>query len=215
MTNVMTGTYTHKTDNGEETFNFDFYTELSTSNKLKFVNSVCDILIDDKNYNYVLRNLLFDFYIIDIFSNIDTSELKSSSFFVNDVEKFLEETNIVDIIKANAKDGLIEELNKAIDVNVEYKTGVHKNDLNDALTSLINTIERKLNEVDLDAMSEMANIFSGMSEDFTPDSIVNAYLKSDAAKKNMEDIEKSKVERAKIAKEVSNVINMPVMQPLT
>ena len=32
---------------GEEFFNFNFYTSLTVANKLKFVNSIIDILVDD------------------------------------------------------------------------------------------------------------------------------------------------------------------------
>ena len=113
----MTGTYVRNDD----THNFSFYTDLTAFNKLEFVNSVVSLLVDGENYNYVIRDLLFDFFLIDIMAiDIDTSKLKDSKFFVDDVEKFLEETNIVDVIKANAEIGLIEELNKAIDLKLIF-----------------------------------------------------------------------------------------------
>ena len=59
MKNVMTGTYTK----GEETFNFDFYTELSAANKLRFVNTVVGLLVDDENYDSIIRDLIFDYYL--------------------------------------------------------------------------------------------------------------------------------------------------------
>lgn len=188
MKEVKTGVYFK----GEESFNFNFYTTLTTTNKLIFVNSVVDLLVDGENYNSIIRDLLFDFYLIDIMTDIDTSELKKSKSFVNDVEVFLEETNIVDIIKANAEIGLIAELNKAIDLNIEYKTGIHPNPLNEALTSLVNTLETKINEIDLDSMMEMANVFSSMTGELNPESIVDAYMKSGMHKKNLKEIEESK-----------------------
>ena len=188
MKEIMTGTYVYN----DETCGFNFYTDLTIANKLLFVNSVVDLLVDGKNYNSTIRDLLFDFFLIDVMTDVDMSELKESDSFLKDVEVLLEETNIVDIVKANAKIGLIAELNKAIDLNVEYKTGIHPNPLNEALTSLINTLESKINEVDLNSMMEMVNVFSGMTGELTPESIVNAYMQSDMHKKNLEEIEESK-----------------------
>ena len=188
MKNMMTGTYVR---NGE-TYNFNFGTDLSTVDKLKLVNSVTDVLVGDKNYNSVIRDLVFNFYVIDIFTDIDTSELKESSFFINDVEQFLDETNIAEIVKANVEDRLIDELNKAVNLNIEYRTGIHTNPLNEALTSLVNTLEKKINDVDLDGMMDMAKLFTGMAGEFTPESVVNAYMNSDTHKKNLEEIAESK-----------------------
>lgn len=187
----MTGVYLKN----DTSYDFRFYTDLSYVDKLKFVNSVVSILVGDENYNSIIKDLVFDFYIIDIFSDIDTSELKKSDFFVDDVEKFLEETNIVNVIKANIKNGLIDELNKAINLSIEYRTGIHINPLNDAISNLINTIEKKINEVDTSSMMEMANVFSGMTGEITPESIVNAYLKSDVHKKNLAEIEEEKKDK--------------------
>lgn len=187
MKKIMTGVYTR---NGE-THNFNFCTDLTTANKLRFVNSVVGLLVDGENYNSIIRDLLFDFFLIDIMTDVNVSELKKSKFFVDDVENFLEETNIVDVIKANVEIGLIAELNKAIDLNVEYKTHIHINPLNEALTGLVNTLENKINEIDLNSMMEMASMFSGMTDEFTPENIVKAYLQSDVHKKNLEEIEES------------------------
>lgn len=188
MKEVMTAVYMHNDDN----INFDFYTDLSTSDKLKLVNSVIDILIDDEHYNSIIRNLVFDFFVIDIFSDVDMSEFKNSPRFIDDVEEFLEETNIIDVIKANVKDGLMDELNKAIDDSIEYRTGIHKNVLNDALASLVNTLESKISEIDSDSMIEMANVFSGITDDFTTENIVKAYMQSDIHKNNVAEIEEYK-----------------------
>lgn len=188
MKNVMTGTYLY---NGE-TQNFNFGTNLSSMDKLRFVDSVVDLLVGDRNYNSIIRNLIFDFFIVDIFSDIDTSDFIASSSFVDDVELFLEESNVVDIIKANVDDDVIDELNRAVDLNIEYRTGIHRSPLNEAIANLLNTIEQKIGSVDLNGMMDMAQLFSGMTEEFTPENIVNAYLNSDVHKKNILEIEEAK-----------------------
>lgn len=171
MRNAISGVYFK----GEESFNFNFYTNLMVSDKLEFVNSIVDLVVDGQNYNYVIRDLLFDFYLIDIMTDVDTSELVSSESFLYDVELFLENTSIVDVVKANIDTGLIEELNKAIDLNIEYRTGMRVNQLNDALTSLVNTIEKKMDGIDLNKAMEMVNLFTGMTDEFTTENIVKAY----------------------------------------
>lgn len=177
---------------GDEIYNFDFYTDLSVTNKLEFVNSVVSILVDDENYNYVIRDLIFNFYIIDIFTNVDTLEFKESKSFIDDVEQFLEETNIVDVVKANMEDGLLEELNHAVDLNVEYRTGIHPNYLNEALANLVNTLERKVKDFDLDSVMGLISKFGDMKEEFTMENLVKAYTSTDMFKNNLAEIEETK-----------------------
>ena len=191
MKEIMTGTYIYN----EESFDFNFYKDLTTFNKLKFVNSVVDVLVDDGNYNSIIRNLIFDFFIIDIFTTVDTSELKKSVFFLDEAEKFLEETNIIDIVKANVKEELIEELNRAIDLNIEYKTGIKINSLNESLSRLFNTIEKKINEIDLDSMKDIAKVFSGITDEFTTENIVKAYMANDVHKNNLIELEEYKSQK--------------------
>lgn len=195
MKNVMTGVYTK----GEEYIDFNFGTDLSIADKQKFVNSVVGLLVDDKHYNSVIRDLIIDYFTIAFFTDIDTTELTESSFFVNDVEKFLEETNIVDIVRANASPNLFDELNSAIDKSIEYLTGIHTNPLGEALASLVNTLEKKVNEFDMGSMAEMAQKLVGMTGDFTLEGLVDAYLNSDAHKKNLDEIAESKADKAEFA----------------
>lgn len=189
MKNVMTGVYIK----GDENFGFNFGTDLTAYEKAVFVNSVAGTLVDDDDYNFIIRDLIFDFYIVKMFSDIDTTFVKDAEDDPNTnpitvMEEFLEDSNIVDIIKVNIKGDLIDELNKAVDLNVEYKTGIHKNALNDALTGLIDTLEKKLNEIDITSMVDMAKAFTGVSDDFTPENIVKAYMSTDVAKKNVKRI---------------------------
>lgn len=206
MKNTMNGAYFRN----EESFNFNFYTELSVADKMKFVNSVVDLVVDDKNYNSVIRQLIFDFFVIDVFTDIDTSELKLSPHFLDDVEKFLEETNIIDVVKANAAPTLFEELNKAVDKSIEYLTGIHHNILNESLSSLVKTLENKINGIDLDSMANMAKIFTEITDEFTTDNIVNAYMKSDIHKDNLSEIEESKKKMTEFAEDLDKAISSVV-----
>lgn len=192
MKEIRTGAYTHINKDIDETYSFDFCTDLSSADKLKFVNSVVSILVDENHYNSIIRDLIFDYYIVKIFTTVDTEKLDKSPTFLNDVEQFLDETNIVEIVKANAYPTLIDELNEAINLDIQYLTGIHPSPIADSIASLLSSIEKKINEVDLDSMMDMAKTFAGMAGELTPESIVNAYMTSDIHKKNLSDIEESK-----------------------
>lgn len=189
MKEVKNGVYTRITENGEEAYNFNFYTDLSVANKLNFVNSVVGILVDESHYNSVIRDLIFDFYIVYMMTDVsDAKELSASDAFLDDVEQFLEYTNIVDIVKANVNPLLLDELNDAIDKSVQYLTGIHSSPFNDAIASLIYTINRKIDGIDLDVLIEMAKKFVNMTEDFTLENAINAYMNSDVHNNNLAEI---------------------------
>lgn len=202
MKNIKMGAYVRN----DETYNFNFGTDLSVAEKARFVNAVVDFVVDEKYYNSVIRDLIFDFYVIDIMTDINTVEFKQSETFFDDVEQFLDETNIIDIVKANTSPILFDELNRAVDKSIEYLTGIHPNPLNEALTSLVNTLEKKVNEIDLDSMMNMAKLFTGMTEDFTTENIVNAYMTSNMHKKNMDSLEESKKQKLEFAKDMDKAI---------
>lgn len=190
MKNIMTGNFIYN----DEDYKFNFATDISAFNKLVFVNSVVESIVDGDDYNSIVRDLIFDFNIVDVFTNIDTSFVNAkddNGDAINPIvfiEHFLENSNVVDIVKANMRVGLLDELNRAVDKSIEYRTGIHVNVLNESLTKLVNTFERKINEVDLESVTDMAKMLAGMTEDFTLDNIVNAYINSDARKKTLDKV---------------------------
>ena len=194
MKEMKNGVFTYN----NESYNFEFKTSLSAYDKQVFVKTVVGNLVDDAGYDVVIKDLIFDFVIIEVFTNIDTSFINMEDDEGNDInpiipiEHFLEETNVVDIVKENMETGLLDELNRAVDLDIQYLTGIHPNPINEAITSLISTIEKKIGEVDLDSMMSMAQKFAGMTEDFTLDNIVNAYMNSDIHKSNLAEIKEAK-----------------------
>ena len=201
--NVMIGSYIYN----DETVNFNFYTNLTMSEKIEFISGVTDVLIGE-SYLPVLRDMMFDYFVIKLFTDVNTPDIGEDDDVIEIIEEFLEVTDIVDVVKANMDFGLIEELNYGIDKNIEYKTGIRKNDLNEALASLVNTLERKVNEIDLTGAMEMVSKFAGMTDDFTTENIVKAFTTTDMFKKNVAELEESKERRAKMAEEASNVISL-------
>lgn len=181
-----------------ESYDFNFKTSLSAYDKRVFVKTVVGNLIDDSGYDVVVRDLIFDFALLDVFTNIDTSFIHMKDEDGDDVdpiiliEHFLTETDVVDVVKANMEEGLLDELNYAVDLNIQYLTGIHPNPLNEALASLISTLEKNVDKIDLDSAMKMAQKFAGMTEDFSIDNIVNAYMNSDIHKENLEEIAEAK-----------------------
>lgn len=194
MKEMKNGVFTYN----NEDYNFDFVTSLSAYEKQMFVKTVINNLIDEEGYDVVLRDLIFDFVIIEMFTNIDTSFINVKDEDGNDIsqiitiEHFLNESNVVDVVKANISDELLDELNHAIDLNVRYLTGIHTNPLGEAVANLVSTLEKKINEVDLEGMMGMAQKFAGMTEGFNLENLVNAYMNSDVHKENLAEIEESK-----------------------
>lgn len=201
MIEKKNGVYTYN----NETFNFDFTTGLTLSKKVTFVNSIVNTVVSD-NYNSLIRDMMFDHMIIQMFTNVGNFYFKNTDDTISAIEQFLEETNIVDIVKANMNFGLIDELNIAVDKAIEYKTGIHPSPIADSISSLMSTIEKKVNEVDLTSMMEMAQKFANMTGEFTPESVMNAYMNSDLHKNNLEEIEEAKKQRAEFAKNMDMAI---------
>lgn len=206
MKNIKTGSYINYTN--DKVINFNFATDLSAYRKMMFVNYVVNSIIDDDQYDSIVKDLIFDFGIISILTDIDTSFINQKDDKGNSInpiifiEQFLEETNVVDIVKANMVDGLLEELNKAVNRSIEYRTGIHPSPLNDALASLINTLEKKVKEFDMSGAMEMVQKFAGMTGELTPENVVKAYVDSDTHKKNLEEITKSKKSKGNKKNEV-------------
>lgn len=210
MKNIKTGTYINYTN--DEAISFNFATDLSAYRKMMFVNYVVNSIIDEDSYDFIARDLVFDFGIVSILTDIDTSFIKQrddEGNYINPIifiEQFLEETNVVDIVKVNVVDGLLDELNKAVDKSIEYRTGIHPSPLNDALASLVNTLEKKVKEFDMSGSMEMVQKFASMTGKLTPENVVNAYINSDVHKKNLEEIAKSKKNEIEINESLGEAV---------
>ena len=185
--NIKLGVYNL---NGED-FTFNFKTSLSAIEKVYFVNSVTESLIDD-NYNYVLKDLIFDFYIVDVFCiDFDMSDIFKSESLIENIENLLDETNIVDIIKANVDADVISELRDAVDLNIEYRTGIHINPISSSFANLLDTLNNKFSGFDLDKMMEIAEPMSKIAGELTPEKMLDAYAKTNIFKEHWDNSEKN------------------------
>jgi hypothetical protein len=194
MKEMKSGVFTY----GGESYEFNFATSLSAYEKLTFVKMVSDTIVDDGEYHSIVKDLIFDFSIVSVFTNIDTSFIYMEDDDGNDInpivliEHFLGATNVVDIVKANMEDGLIDELNRAVNLNIQYRTGINTNPLYESIARLVSVIEKKVDEFDLDGVMDMAQKLSGMTEGFTVENIVEAYMNSNARNNNLIEISEDK-----------------------
>jgi len=180
------GIYTY---NGEDHM-FEFKTYLSAGEKVYFVNSISNLLIGE-NYNSVLRSLLVDFFIIDVFTDVYTSWIYdneendgSDIDVLGEMENMVYGTNIVEIVKKNDECGIIEELEKSLDLNIEYRTGIHRNPINESLARLIDAFEKKVGDFNMDGQNLMdaISMLGGISDEFTMSNLLEAYEKSNMYK---------------------------------
>lgn len=192
---IKTGVYTL---DGEDT-PFAFYTSLNAYRKSQFVVSVCNTLVGD-NYNYVLDDLVFDYFIVAIFTDIDVSEVQKSDNGISAMEEFVDKFKpVIDTVKENAVDGVLDELRKAIDLNIEYRTGIHINPISSSVASFIDTIERKVDGVDLNSMMDLAQSIAGISDELTADKLLDAYAKTNIFKEHWGDSNKGDVDKDKFS----------------
>ena len=208
MNYTKTGTYTYN----DEAYNFYFGTNISASDKSTFVRTVVDTIVDDTGYDSVLRDVIFNYVTISMFTDINTSflmvvnEKGDKVIDVDKLEDFLLSTNVIDIIKVNAFPTLFDELDKAVDLSIEYRTGIHPSPLSDSIASLFSILEKKINEVDLDSIMGMVQKFASMTGELTPESIMNAYMNSDVHKSNLVEIDDAKKNKTEIANNLDKAI---------
>lgn len=184
---VKTGVYTIDGKDNP----FAFYTSLNAYRKSQFVVSVCNTLVGD-NYNYVLDDLVFDYFIVAIFTDIDVSEVQKSDNGISAMEEFVEKFKpVIDTVKANAVDGVLDELRKAIDLNIEYRTGIHINPISSSLANLLDTLNNKFSGFDLDKMMEIAEPMSKIAGELTPEKMIDAYAKTNIFKERWGNSEKN------------------------
>lgn len=172
---------------------FNFNTSLRMIEKMEFVSYVVDIVVGNNFYNF-LKDFIFNFEIITMFTDIDVSNITNpeNTEAIDMIEDLLNNTNVVEIVKANMEDGLLDELIKAVNDAIEYRTGIHEDYFKKGLISLINTIENKISDIDIENMADSIQKFTKMTEGMTPEKMIDAYIASDAFKENHPDADFNK-----------------------
>ena len=171
MSEIKTGVYTDYVTNEE--MSFKYKTSLDVKDKIHFVSTVCDVVVSEQYYSF-LKDLIFGFEIIEVFTDIDVGNIVKSEDFIGDVEKIVNNTKIVDIVTSNIDKSVIDELMIAIDNNIEYRTGVHYNPVGNSLVELIKIVQNKIENIDTDSVIELARQLSPISNNLTSNNIVES-----------------------------------------
>ena len=187
MSEIKTGVYVDYITNEEVSFKFK--TSLDIKDKIHFVSTVCDVVASEHYYSF-LKDLIFNFEIIEMFTDVDVSNIITSKDFIGDVEKIVNNTKIVDIVISNVNKNVIDELMVSVDNDIEYKTGVHCNSVVNNCVELIKTIKNKVESIDTDNIIKLANQLSPIINNLTSDNIVESYANSPAFLEAIKDREK-------------------------
>lgn len=197
------GAYTDKTTG--DTHKINIYTNLSLKNRVNFVNSTVLSLLNEARvrgmeervriYSSVIKDEVFDYMLIKYFTDYDCADIDNSDNIVSDIEELLTNTNIVDIVKANAEDGIIEKLGKSVSDNITYNTGIKPDILSEALVGLINKISERVDAIDIQSVMEMANKINGMNTEDMPERIAHAYYDSELYKRDVKKAESAKAKK--------------------
>lgn len=195
--------------NGEE-IEFNYYANPHMDKKISFVKSVVDTVVNDECYYSMLKDMVFDFFLVEFFSDIEVEVPEQGG--IDYVEEFLANNNAPTVIKLGMDFDVLQELYDCVDKGIEYKTGIHPSPIADSIAKLLDTVEKKFADIDVVAMTEMAKVFGKLQGDITPDKMLDAYAKSDIFKKQHEDAVKKQKKRDKKADERVADANLNVVK---
>ena len=176
---------------------FNYHTDLSVSKKIAFVNAVVDTVVGDDYYYPMLRDVMFDFQLVNFFTDVDTGIDfdDDSGELIDEIDAFLSDGNLVDILKVSIDLDVLTELIDSVDKAIEYKTGIHSSPIEDAIASLLDTVEKKFSGIDVDSMTGMAKVFGKLQGDITPEKMLEAYANSDIFKRQRDDVVDAQAKR--------------------
>lgn len=194
-------------------FEFSYYSNPPISTKLSFVKSVVDSVVVGDYYYPIIKDMVFDFYLIDFFSDA-VIDIETDNVGVDDIEEYLSGNNAAATIKLGMDLMVLNELYDSVDKGIEYKTGIHPSPIADAIVNVLDIVQSKLSGLDVDAMTGMANVFSNMSGNITPEKMLEAYAKSDVFKKQHEDAVANQAKRDKTMDAVRETVKRDTATPV-
>lgn len=159
---------------GENAVEINIKENLTVSEKISFVDTVVHIMVRE-NYYPMLKKIAFDYAMISVFTDVNMEEFNT----MDEIERFIEETNIVDLVETYTQSGLIAELDDAVCKSIEMKTGIRESRIENAIGGLIKALEEKVVGIKPDEIMDLANRLNGIKDDLTPEKLIDAYTKSE------------------------------------
>lgn len=165
------GIYTY---NGED-YEFNYKNNLTVSEKMFFVNKMVETTIVDGDngmrYYSFLRTIMFDYLLVKILTDV---EMPTD---IDDIEVFMNNTNLFSFVCNEVSDQLITELNGSVNDNIEIITGIK-----------VDSIEK--------SVVSFANMLAGKVDGLSVEKIMNEYFKSDAYSSHLTEVMKKSERRA-------------------
>ena len=179
------GTYMNKQTGVE--LDFSCVTNPSISTKQDIVNRVVNAVVDDNYYHSLITDMITKFMIVVELTDIDISAIKDGNYNIEAIESFLDANTIYDETEKIVGQDVVEEIKNAINLGIEYKTGIHKNPVAESLSALIDNINGMIGAVSPDEMAEFVHRVNAMDDSITADKIAEAYANSPAVKQMHQD----------------------------
>lgn len=201
-----TGVYKRVVDGEVKDFEFEYQTDISMESKLLLVGFVVDMLVQEetKTYFSAMLDMMFDYALVQKFTNIDVSAIVGDDdVSVNNIEEFFDNSNVIEILKANIDSDIIDSLYKSVLDNVEYKTGVRQNNVLGTINSILKIVEDKTKELDISKLMESAEKLNSIKEGLTPEKILEAYSNTEMFTKNRAERRKSTTKKTTTKKRSS------------
>lgn len=168
----MTGQFTYK----DETYDVKYTDTLTTFEKLQFINNTVSWVVGE-DYRPILKRFAYR-YNLCLLSDVDFNQFVSADengSNVAELIEFIDNTDLPDIIEAELDMAVVDELKENIDLDIEYRTGIHRDSISSAISDLINKFSKKMDEVltpdTLDALTKIASM-----ADPEPKEMVNAFI---------------------------------------
>ncbi len=165
---------------------FKYRTTATLSEQITFVEMVSDGVFVGDSYLPLLKEPVFDYWLIATFTDIDMGELADIDVF----DRFNKETGVAERIRNKLNSILLNNLSTSVDSNIEYKKSIAHDNISTAIVDLINMIKDKIeafgNGLNSDVVMDFIQKFSESGID--GESIVKAYLDSDQYKENVADV---------------------------
>lgn len=167
-------------------YEYTYKTDLSLKEKAEFVVLVTNKVVSE-HYNKTMYNFVFDLELILMFADIDIEKTVLGVYenaddweYIFALQRFMTKTTVLSEIKDGIRPGLLDELKEAVDCNIEYKTGIQLNRVEDAIMGLIDLLSEKVKSlvIDSDSAKKIVELFPRFVKNTSSQEIINAIASS-------------------------------------
>ena len=186
----------NKTEHGvytidNEVTDYHYTSYIGTAAQVNFVKAVTEMIIGGGEYIPLLKEPLFNYVLLSVFTDIDLTKFvdDDGDLLIDDFVEFDTVSGVSAKLKLLIDSDMLYQIQTSLDTNLAYKTGLHKDDMTDAVVELVKILGDKINSIGKDLNTEKVNEFITKfnNSDLNTESIVKAYLDSDGFNSKMND----------------------------